>query len=246
MTLITRTQKGSKLTIAEMDGNLTYLQTLAQGVDPADLGGLTTTASFNTFTSSYSTGSFTGSFIGDGSGLVGITTTVDTGSLLVTASISEQTLTFTKGNGTTFPITIPNNTPGTKAAQVEITQADILNPSGFLKLLVPSVSGKILVPLSLSVFRRAGGTNYTLSNTIFLNTIIGSNSSSVGNTIPSAIFTSSTEGSLTLLYSLSFNSNLLPNNNLSLVSGTPLSPSTITGGTGNLIAYITYIEIDTN
>ena len=30
MSLITRTEKGSKLTIAEMDGNLTYLEQLAQ------------------------------------------------------------------------------------------------------------------------------------------------------------------------------------------------------------------------
>ena len=37
-----------------------------------DTGSLVTTASFNAFTSSYTTGSFTGSFIGDGSGLTGV------------------------------------------------------------------------------------------------------------------------------------------------------------------------------
>lgn len=35
-------------------------------------GSFTTTSSFNAFTSSYTTGSFTGSFIGDGSGLIGV------------------------------------------------------------------------------------------------------------------------------------------------------------------------------
>jgi len=35
-------------------------------------GSFVTTSSFNTFTGSYNTGSFTGSFIGDGSGLVGV------------------------------------------------------------------------------------------------------------------------------------------------------------------------------
>jgi len=37
-----------------------------------DTGSFLTTSSFNLFTSSYTTGSFTGSFIGDGSGLTGL------------------------------------------------------------------------------------------------------------------------------------------------------------------------------
>jgi hypothetical protein len=37
-----------------------------------DTGSLVSTASFNSFTASYTTGSFTGSFIGDGSGLTGV------------------------------------------------------------------------------------------------------------------------------------------------------------------------------
>ena len=134
---------------------------------------------------------------------------------------------------------------GAKVAQVEITQAEILNASGFLKVLVPSVTNKILIPISLAVYRKPGGTNYSLSSSVRLYTIIGSNSSSLGNTAD-AVFTGSTEGSLALTYALSLNSNLSPNNNLSLVSGAVLSPSIISGGTGDLIAYITYIEIDTN
>ena len=52
------------------------------------------------------TGSFTGSFFGDGSGLTDVTATLDTGSLLVTASINSNTLTFTKGNADTFNLTV--------------------------------------------------------------------------------------------------------------------------------------------
>lgn len=52
------------------------------------------------------TGSFTGSFFGDGSGLTNVTATLDTGSLLVTASINSNTLTFTKGNADTFNLTV--------------------------------------------------------------------------------------------------------------------------------------------
>ena len=96
-----------------------------------DTGSLTTTASFNAFTASYTTGSFTGSFTGALNGTASFAvsssrsvsasfaiqslsasyapfTPTDTGSLLTTASISNATITFTKGNGTTFPITVNN------------------------------------------------------------------------------------------------------------------------------------------
>ena len=52
------------------------------------------------------TGSFTGSFFGDGSGLTNVTATLDTGSFITTASINSNTLTFTKGNADTFNITV--------------------------------------------------------------------------------------------------------------------------------------------
>ena len=59
---------------------------------------------------SYSiSGSFSGSFQGDGSNLTGLPSAVNTGSLLVTASVSSNVITFTKGNGTTFPITISSS-----------------------------------------------------------------------------------------------------------------------------------------
>jgi hypothetical protein len=55
-------------------------------------GSLVTTASFNAFTASYTTGSFTGSFQGDGSGLTNLPIpTIDTGSLVTTASFNSYT-----------------------------------------------------------------------------------------------------------------------------------------------------------
>jgi hypothetical protein len=70
------------------------------------------TSSINAFTASYNTGSFSGSFIGNLTGTASWAQYVvngsntDTGSLLVTASVSSNTITFTKGNGSTFPITV--------------------------------------------------------------------------------------------------------------------------------------------
>lgn len=89
MTLVLRNAKGSKLTIQEMDGNLNYLEGLSNSKLPS--------SSFNDFTSSYNTGSFTGSFVGDGSGLTGIpgVTPINTGSFATTGSntfIGNQTI----------------------------------------------------------------------------------------------------------------------------------------------------------
>ena len=50
-----------------------------------------TTSSFNSFTATYNTGSFSGSFKGDGSQLTGITATVNTSSLVTTSSFNSYT-----------------------------------------------------------------------------------------------------------------------------------------------------------
>jgi len=49
-------------------------------------------------------------YYGDGSNLDGVS--VDTGSLLTTASYSDPTLTFTKGDGSTFDITLATGGAG--------------------------------------------------------------------------------------------------------------------------------------
>ena len=81
-------------------------------------GTFTLTSSFNSFTSSYNTGSFTGSFTGSLFGTaswaeyVTNASTTNTGSLLATASVLLNTITFTKGDGSSFPITINTGSGG--------------------------------------------------------------------------------------------------------------------------------------
>jgi hypothetical protein len=131
-----------------------------------------------------------------------------------------------------------------KAIQVNITQAEILNASGFSKSLVSAVTGKVLVPISLSVYRKSGGTVYSIANSVRLATVSGAGSGTLGSVVDSS-FTSATVGLLLNNYSFTSNANVIAGNSLVLVSGSTSSPSVITGGTGDLIAFITYTEVDT-
>ena len=96
-----------------------------------------TLTDFNNFTGSYNTGSFTGSFTGSLTGTASYvnllegpnidinqtgnvfaisgSSSVNTGSFLITASISSNIITFTKGDNSTFPIVIPNLNPPTSS-----------------------------------------------------------------------------------------------------------------------------------
>jgi hypothetical protein len=117
---------GTNVTINKV-GTAYYISSSGGGVT----GDFVTTSSFNAFTSSYTTGSFTGSFKGNLTGTAsyvnlaagpGITinqngsifavsssiSTISTSSFLTTASISSNTITFTKGDNSTFPINLPN------------------------------------------------------------------------------------------------------------------------------------------
>ena len=78
-------------------------------------------------------------YYGDGSNLSGITT--DTGSLLTTASYSDPLLTFTKGDGSTFDVTISSDPfPYTGSAVI----------SGSLSVLTDVVDGYSITSGSLS------------------------------------------------------------------------------------------------
>ena len=83
------------------------------------------------------TGSFTGSFKGDGSGLTGISGgSTNTGSLLLTASVSLNTITFTKGDGSTFPIIVDTGSGGggtTNTGSLLLTASVLLNTITFTK-----------------------------------------------------------------------------------------------------------------
>jgi len=110
MPLVLRNVKGSQLTFNEMDGNLTYLEGLIPNTgsfattgsnqfksNQAITGSLTVSGS-TIFTGGITGSSFTGSFVGDGSGLTGIpgVTPIATGSFATTGSntfVGNQTIT---------------------------------------------------------------------------------------------------------------------------------------------------------
>jgi hypothetical protein len=88
-----------------------------------DTSSLVTTSSFNAFTSSinnftasYNTGSFSGSFTGSFNGTASWATNALTASYtpnaIITASVNSNTITFTKGDGSTFPITVNTGSGG--------------------------------------------------------------------------------------------------------------------------------------
>lgn len=56
--------------------------------------------------------------------------TVNTGSLLTTASLSGNTLTFTKGNSSTFSLTLPTSGGGTGSAELAFVSASSAGPAG--------------------------------------------------------------------------------------------------------------------
>ena len=154
-----------------------------------------------------------------------------------------KSINFPNSNGT---VALTSDIPalGLKAVQVNITEAEILNSAGFTKQLVSSVSGKVMVPLSIVAYRKTGGTAYSIANSIRLNTVLGSSSSSLGSGTVDTVFTNLQEQSQVAIFSTT-NTLLASGNSLSLASGIFSSPSVITGGTGDLIVCLSYIEIST-
>lgn len=154
-----------------------------------------------------------------------------------------KSINFPNSNGT---VALTSDIPalGLKAIQVNITQAEILNSSGFTKLLVAPVTGKVLIPISISVYRKSVGTGYTISNSVRLFSDDGSSSSSIGTALDGA-FQNSVAGAVMQSITSSFNTVVVSGNSLKLVSGNLLSPSIITGGTGDLIVSIVYSEVNT-
>lgn len=159
MTLVLRIPKGDKLTKAEMDNNLTYLEGLSQSklgtgsfntfsgsvvTDIIALEGASgsfstrvtslenfssslnatyaTDVAFHAFTSSYATGSFTGSFKGDGSGLTGVPSSLGTGSFATTGSNA-----FVGAQVITGSLTISGST--TQSGSIDISGS--INADGF-------------------------------------------------------------------------------------------------------------------
>jgi len=64
-----------------------------------------------------------------------VTAVIDTSSLLITASAAGNTITFTKGNGSTFPVTVAGGTgtPGGLDTQLQFNSASVFSGSGNLR-----------------------------------------------------------------------------------------------------------------
>jgi hypothetical protein len=130
-----------------------------------------------------------------------------------------------------------------KGIQVKVTQEEILNPAGFIKSLVAGSAGKLLIPLSISAYR-AGGTAYSLSNSVRLYLDNGGSSSSIGGVVDAA-FTSTIPVSLILSITTNSNFSIIPGGSLKLASGSLGTPSALTGGTGDVFIFLMYAEVDT-
>ena len=130
------------------------------------------TSSFNAFTSSYNTGSFTGSFIGDGSGLTGLSTSNWTSSF--DGSISRESDVYVTGS---FGVTNQSNTSlflinAQGAATIKSTAATIflIQNQNNINVLTVSQSGVIVVAtqsVELSNPAPNGGMYFT-SNSFFV------------------------------------------------------------------------------
>ena len=131
-----------------------------------------------------------------------------------------------------------------KSIQVKVTQAEILNPSGFVKNLVTGSSGKVLIPLSVSAYRSGGEAAYSLLNSVRLFLDNDGSSSSIGSTLDNA-FTSTIAGSLVLSITTNMNFSIIEGGSLKLASGSLASPGVLTGGTGDVFIFLMYAEVDT-
>jgi hypothetical protein len=130
------------------------------------------TSSFNDFTSSYNTGSFTGSFIGDGSGLTGLSASKWTGSL--DGSISRDSDVYVTGS---FGVTNQSNTSlflinaqGATTIKSTATNIFLIQNQNNINVLTVSQSGVIVVAtqsIELSNPAPNGGIYFT-SNSFFV------------------------------------------------------------------------------
>lgn len=115
-------------------------------------------------TIAFFSGSFSGSFVGNGSGLTGVGGSTSTGSLLTTASVNLNTITFTKGDGSTFPITVNTGSGGGGGSgagfpfsgNAVITGSLLVSGSGLTVTGSLNMSGPIIYPIITQT------NNYTL------------------------------------------------------------------------------------
>ena len=144
------TPTGSFLTSGSYDSGLSQITLYSEDadytLDLSDLGGIslgdlsvTTGAASESGSLSYNNG--TGVFTFNPADLTGLGgSSVDTGSLLVTGSVSDNTLTFTKGDSTTFDLTVATGSVDyTIQRAVEFAPNNNVATATNLELIVGSV-----------------------------------------------------------------------------------------------------------
>jgi hypothetical protein len=163
------------------DLNSTVVQVITPGPQgppgsPGDPSILTSsfvsTSSFDNFTSSYNTGSFTGSFIGDGSGLTGIQASKWTGS--IDGSISRESDVYVTGSfgvtnqaGTSLFLI---NAQGTTSVKSTANNIFLVQNQNNINILTVSQSGVIVIATqSIELSNPApNGAIYFTSNSFFV------------------------------------------------------------------------------
>jgi len=120
--------------------------------------------------------------------------TVDTGSLMVTGSVTTNVLTFTKGDGSTFALTVDTGSGGGGAAFPLTGSIEALIPSGSI-FEVRSEGGATSFGADIILMGNYSGSNVALTKTAtnsVNNIVIGSGT----NNSPNRIISSSLDGSL--------------------------------------------------
>ena len=225
------TNGGSTVSTLEL-GNGTYTKANASGTyykigrsstDWLNLG--STLATFNGHVSSNatSTASF-GTYIGDGSQLIGV---------LTTASVSLNTITFTKGDGSTFPITVDTGSgggvpSGTVSSSAQITELGFVTSSATASFVLNSQTSSMSVATA-SYVETAQTASYVLQavSASFATSASYAPSVDVFPFVGDAVIT----GSLTITGS--FNAFKLNTNNVIL--GPDAATSLGSGGVNNVV-----------
>ncbi len=141
---------------------------------------------------------FSGSFIGDGSGLTGVGGSTPTGSLLTTASVSLNTITFTKGDSSTFNITVDTGSVGnivriaTGSITASVTPTQFSVTSGSSTELLVTGTGVTIGNVITDAHRITGSLNISGSITatsfsIPTSSMYGSNLPYVAYRLPAAV-----------------------------------------------------------
>ena len=203
----------------------------------------------------YLSGSFTGSFIGDGSGLTGITGgSASTGSLLSSASLAGNNLNFTKGDNSTFSIDLSSLASSGSISDTSFnnftgsTQTSITNLNTYTSSTSTAISNLNSYTSSTST-SISNLTNYTASTDTSisnLNSFTSSTSTSISNltnytaSTQTSIsnltnFTSSTETSITNLTNFTSSTQTSISNLTNYTASTQTSISNLTNFSGSTI-----------